>query len=151
MDIIERRKFNISLLGDTCVGKTNIIFCYHGQPFNEGGWATIGIDDFIEEFRFEGIDYKFKIYNTAGADRYDSVSSSTIPLSDGFLLIFSFDYRRSFEKLHQWMRTIKDKCDISKKVIFLIGNKIDLAERKVTNEEAIAFAKLYKIDFNYET
>ena len=139
---IKRKKFNISLLGESEVGKTRIINYYLGKEIDEINLSTIGIESYMEEAEFDGEVYKFKIYDTAGQERYRSISKSTIKISDGFLLVFSVINRESFNRLDYWLNSIKDIIDIKKKVIILVGNKIDFENRDISNEEAVIYAKM---------
>ena len=148
--MIKRSKFNISLLGDSHVGKTCIVNSLKGYPFDEGQIATIGIDDLMDEAKFDNKIYKFKIFDTAGQERYKSISTTTIQISDGFLLVFSVCDKESFEHISYWINSIEEKVDIKEKVMILIGNKIDIDERIVTHEEAVDFAKEHKIKY-FET
>ena len=148
--MIKRSKFNISLLGDSHVGKTCIVNSLKGNPFDEGQIATIGIDDIMDEAKFDNKIYKFKIFDTAGQERYKSISTTTIQISDGFLLVFSVCDKESFEHISYWINSIEEKVDIKEKVMILIGNKIDIDERIVTHEEAVDFAKEHKIKY-FET
>ena len=148
--MIQRKKINITLLGETQVGKTCILSSYKGMKFNEKNLSTIGMDTFIDLINIEGQEYKFKIFDTNGQERYNSISSSTIKYADGFLLIFSIDKKSSFDKIINWIQTIENSVDIRQKAVILVGNKIDKLEREVGNEEALAFAYKKKIKY-YET
>ena len=150
MSDIERLKFNIFLLGDTQVGKTSMIEALEGKPFRDTNLSTIGVDFIFKSAVFDGKKYDFKIYDTAGQERYRSISKSTIKITDGFLLVFSVNNRKSFELINYWYDSIKDVIDIKRKVIILIGNKIDLPNREVTNAEAVSFAKSKNIKY-FET
>ena len=99
---------------------------------------------------FDGIDYKFKIYDTAGQERYRSISKSTIKITDGFLIVFSVANKKSFELINYWYESIQEVIDIKKKVLILIGNKIDLPDREVSNEEALEYAKAKNMKY-FET
>ena len=147
---IKRKKFNISLLGESEVGKTRITNVYLGKEIEEVNLTTIGIDNYMDTAQFEGNEYKFKIYDTAGQERYRSISKSTIKITDGFLLVFSVGNRESFNLINYWFDSIKEVADIRKKVIFLVGNKIDLTERQVSNEEAMNFSKMKNVKY-FET
>ena len=147
---IKRKKFNISLLGESEVGKTRITNAYLGKEIEEVNLTTIGIDNYMDTAQFEGNEYKFKIYDTAGQERYRSISKSTIKITDGFLLVFSVGNRESFNLINYWFDSIKEVVDIRKKVIFLVGNKIDLTEREVSNEEAMNFSKMKNVKY-FET
>ena len=147
MNEIARKKFNINFLGDTTVGKTSIIKRHVNKTFDENAIATIGIDNIKDEKEFDKKTYSFKIYDTAGQERYKSISINYIKLGDGFLLVFAVDKRETFEKLEEWVQNIYDSVPVEEKVIFLVGNKIDSPDRVVTKEEAEAYAK--KKNFTY--
>ena len=149
MNII-RTKFNISLLGEGEVGKTSLISVYSGNSFTFDTLKTVGIDNYIFNEKIDGENYKFKVFDTVGQERYRSIANSTIRVADGFLLVYSVDNRKSFELLNVWLNTISQQCDINTKVLFLVWNKIDVEKREVSNEEAITFAKNRNLLY-YET
>ncbi len=148
--MIQRKKFNISILGESQVGKTSILTFLHKGTFSNEVLTTTGIDNFIDEAEFDGKQYKFKIYDTAGQERFKSISKTTIQYSEGFMVIFSVIDRESFEKVGEWLDSIKDTVQISTKSVFLIGNKIDVPNREVSNEEAYEYAKNNNIKY-FET
>ena len=150
MNDIPRKKFNINFLGDTSVGKTSIIKRHVNKKFDENAIATIGIDNIKDEKEFDNKKYSFKIYDTAGQERYKSISLNYIKLGDGFLLVFAVDNRETFDKLEEWVQNIYDSVSIEEKVIFLVGNKIDSPNRVITREEAETYAKNKNFPY-YET
>ena len=136
MNKIKRTKFNVCLLGEGQVGKTCIVLVYTGHQFDENTLMTVGLDNYIDTKKINGVEYKFKIFDTAGQERYRSISHQTIQISDGFLIVFSVISRNSFEQISYWINVIEDNSDIKKKAIILIGNKIDVGNREVSYEEA---------------
>ncbi len=150
MEKIKRTKFNVSLLGEGDVGKTCIVSVNAGKKFDENTLMTVGFENVMDTYKIEGTNYKFKIFDTAGQERYRSISKQTIQIADGFILVFSVIDRKSFEHIIYWLNTIDENTDIKKKVIILIGNKIDVENRKVTEEEASNFAKDKKLKY-FET
>ena len=140
MESIQRTKFNISILGESQVGKTSMISVKSGLQFNEKQIATVGIDNFIDKKVIDNKEYKFKFFDTAGQERYNSISAQTIKIADGFILVFSVTDRGSLEKISFWMKSIEENTNIKDKVIILVGNKIDM-EREISHEEANNFAK----------
>ena len=141
--MIKRTKFNVSILGESTVGKTSMINNLKGYEFDPFQIATIGVDDFSDEVEFENKKYKFKIFDTAGQERYKSISTNTIQLADGFLIVFSVEDKNSFELLDKWINSINEKVDIKTKIIILAGNKADIDDdkRQVSREEAENYAK----------
>ena len=147
---IERKKFNISILGENTVGKTSMIQVYFGLPFNENEIPTIGVEHFADKANFDNKEYTFKIFDTAGQERYNSISSTTIRIADGYLLVFSVDQKSSLNKVDYWIKSIEENANLEKKVLILAGNKIDVKERQVSNEEAVNYAKNRNIKY-FET
>ena len=147
---IKRTKFNVCLLGEGKVGKTCIVSVYTGHQFDQNTLMTVGLDNYMDIKKINGVDYKFKIFDTAGQERYRSISHQTIQISDGFLIVFSVDCKKSFEQVNYWMNIIEDNSDIKKKTLILIGNKIDLENREVSHEEAARFAKEKNMEY-FET
>ena len=94
------------------VGKTCIVKSLKGIPFDENQISTIGVDDILDEAKFDNKFYKFKIFDTAGQERYKSISTNTVQFSDGFLLVFSVCNKESFERINYWISTIEDKVNI---------------------------------------
>ena len=141
--MIKRTKFNVSILGESTVGKTSMINNLKGYEFDPVQIATIGVDDFSDEVEFENKKYKFKIFDTAGQERYKSISTNTIQLADGYLIVFSVEDKKSFELLDKWLNCINEYVDIKSKIIILAGNKADIDDdkREVSREEAENYAK----------
>ena len=88
MNKIKRTKFNVCLLGEGQVGKTCIALVYTGHKFDGNTLMTVGLDNFLDTKKINGVEYKFKIFDTAGQERYRSISHQTIQISDGFVLYF---------------------------------------------------------------
>ena len=134
-------------MGESHVGKTCIAYKLTEKVFNENTLTTIGVENFLKAYNIEGKNYTFKIFDTAGQERYRSFSTSTIRISDGFVVVFALDDKNSFECVNNWISSIQQNGDMSRKVVILVGNKIDLDKRVVTNEEALKFAQSKRIKY----
>ena len=144
---IRRKKFNVCILGESQVGKSSMLSSLKGEPFRETGVLTAGIDYYTAEEIIEGEKYKFKIFDTAGQERYKSISKSTIKLAEGFLLVFSLIDKVSFDKINEWLKSIQEEVNLSTKSIFLVGNKNDSKDRVILNQDALEFSK--KLNLKY--
>ena len=140
MNNIKRTKFNICLLGESQVGKTCMTSVFIGQPFDEHSLTTLGLENVISKTKIEGQEYTFKIFDTAGQERYKSIAQSTIQISDGFLIVFDVNVKSTFERVIDWINFIDERVNINEKVLILVGNKIDKEEREVSSDEAKNFA-----------
>ena len=140
-----------SILGDSTVGKTTFINFLLGKQAM-GTLPTIGVGQtaFAAEVFKEKV--YFQLIDTAGQERYNY---SNIPLSqyknaDGILLFFDVTNKSSFQKINVWIENIiKNIGEINNRfALFLIGNKIDLNEkREVSKKDAKELADNYKIKY----
>ena len=143
----EYYKLKLIVLGDSGVGKTNIIHRYITDTFNTETKATIGVEFFIKTFRVNNDIIKLEIWDTAGQERYKSITSAYYKGSRGVLLVYDITRYTTFENLEKWMNEINEKVKGSLKMM-IIGNKSDLNdERKVDIENALEKAKLLNIPF----
>lgn len=110
---------------------------------------TIGIDKFFKKFQLSDGSYVHcYIYDTAGQERYDSLSRSYFKRADAVLLVYDISDKKSFEKIkNYYVNAIKENC--KKGVcILLLGNKADKEnERQVTIQEGVDLALKEKYEF----
>ena len=144
---IKRLKFNVIILGEGQVGKSSMISTLKGNKFEETGLSTTGIDFYNDEAIFDGNKYKFKIFDTAGQERYRSISSQQIKVADGFMVVYAVNLPQSFEQIRWWIDTIEDETDITKKPVMLVANKVDIKERIITHNQGYEYASSRKIKY----
>ena len=135
----------IVVIGDSNVGKTNIIRRIMGEDFREME-ATIGVE--FMYLNIKDIDkddpsksLSIQIWDTSGAERYKAITTSHIRGADGAYIVYDISNESSFKNLQYWYNCIKDAAD-SDITIYLIGNKSDLIY-----EEGRAIKKMDAIDF----
>ena len=138
-------------LGDTSVGKSSFIIKFIDDKFSYNYIATMGLDfkqKIIELDNGELV--KLRIFDTAGQERFKSISINFIKKADGILLLYDVTNRSSFESVNKWVESIREVGD-EKISIILIGNKCDLEkERKISKEEGEAKSKEFNLPF-FET
>ena len=115
----------IIILGSTKVGKTCLINQYFNKEFNDNPISTIGIDLQSKYFKFDNDIVKINFIDTAGQERFDSISSNYLKNVDGVLLVYDITNYDTFKKIDCWNNQIKN-YNKNKYSIVLIGNKIDL-------------------------
>ena len=146
------QEIKVILLGNTTVGKTSLIIKYIKNEFSFNYLQTLGLDFKQKIFKMKnGKDIRLRIFDTAGQERFKSVSFSFIKKANGIILLYDIGNKNSFEALDSWMESIKDNAD--KKIpIILVGNKCDINDekRKVTFEEGEKKGKEFQIPF-FET
>ena len=134
----EDLKFKIILLGDSGVGKTNLISRYISNSFDENTRATIGVEFFCKNFRInKKRTIKVEIWDTAGQERYKAITSVYYKGAKGAFIVYDITSRKTFENIDKWIGEIKERTTDDVKLI-IIGNKTDLNnEREVKSEEAL--------------
>ena len=132
--------FKAVLVGDSFVGKTNILSKYLKNEFQEDSKATVGVEFGSKQFNIEGHLIRVQIWDTAGQERYKSIASSYYKGSKGAFIVYDITNRDSFESVDKWA---------SKNItMLLIGNKCDLEDkRKVAKEEGQEKANNLQLGF----
>ena len=143
--------YKILLLGDSSVGKTCFLMRYVNNTFQDVHMSTIGLDYKLKSVQLDdGNIIKIQIWDTAGQDRFRSITKNYYKGAHGIILIYDITTKQTFQNVKNWITTIKEEVSDKVKII-LVGNKIDDEEsRKVSTEEGEKMAKEYGLDF-YET
>ena len=132
----------VILLGESGVGKTNLINRAMGQDFNEEEISTTGSSFSLKKIKIGEKEYNVKLWDTIGQEKFRHLTK--LFYSDSKIVIFVYDIsvQESFDALKDyWVKDINDKLgeNIIKGVI---GNKIDkVIEEKITPEEGEEYAK----------
>ena len=127
--------YKILLLGDSSVGKTCFLMRYTDNTFQEIHMSTIGLDYKLKNVQLDdGKMVKIQIWDTAGQDRFRSITKNYYKGAHGIILIYDITNKKSFENVRTWINQIKE--EVSEKVsIILVGNKIDDEEHRVVATE----------------
>ena len=140
-------KIQLIVVGESCVGKTSLLYKYSQGFFTQEHLATVGIEFFTKEEEINGRKIRVKIWDTAGQELYKSITKNFYRNSDGVIIVYDVTDRESFEKVQGWVQTISEYTDTEKKIQkVLVANKVDLT-RKVTKEEGMKLAEKYNIPF----
>ena len=140
--------FKILLLGDSEVGKSCFLMRYSDNVFVENYITTIGLDYKLKNVKLDsGKTIKVQLWDTAGQDKYRTIAKNYFKGSHGILLLYDITKQSSFNNIREWIQDIREEVS-PKAIIFLIGNKIDLADqRKISKEKGIELAEEYKLPF----
>ena len=134
---MEKKEFlyKILLLGDSSVGKTCFLMRYTDNTFQEIHMSTIGLDYKLKNVQLDdGKMVKIQIWDTAGQDRFRSITKNYYKGAHGIILIYDITNQKTFENVKNWINQIKE--EVSNKVtIILVGNKIDDADHRVVSTE----------------
>jgi len=138
------------IVGDSTVGKSNIMSSFTDKRFLSDHTMTIGVEFATKVISVENIKYKIQIWDTAGQETFKAITRSYYRGTLGCMLVYDITNKSSFDSLNMWLDELKKHSD-PKIVIVLIGNKVDLdKERQVAYEEGKMFADQHNIAF-FET
>jgi small GTP-binding protein len=132
--------YKFIVVGSSGVGKTAILKRLVEDTFTDDSLSTIGVEFDSTVVTVDNRKVKLQIWDTAGQERFRAIAKAYYRNAAGVFVVYDLTDRRSFDDLNSWMGDIHALCDANA-VIQLIGNKADLASRRVvTVAEAERFA-----------
>ncbi|BFG22223.1 hypothetical protein CerSpe_084960 [Prunus speciosa] len=133
--------FKVVVIGDSAVGKTQILSRFTKNEFCFDSKSTIGVEFQTRTVTIKGKLIKAQIWDTAGQERYRAVTSAYYRGALGAMLVYDITKRQTFDHVARWVEELRAHAD-SSIVIMLVGNKADLGEqRDVPTEDAVEFAE----------
>jgi len=139
--------FKVVLIGDSGVGKSNLLSRFTRNDFSAESKSTIGVEFATRTITVEGKVIKAQIWDTAGQEKYRAITSAYYRGAVGALLVYDITRTPTFEHLERWLSELLDHADKDIRVM-LVGNKSDLRHmRTVTSEQATEFAQKHKLSF----
>lgn len=159
----------VVLIGDSGVGKSNLLSRFTRNEFNLESKSTIGVEFATRSIQVDGKTIKAQIWDTAGQERYRAITSAYVYVlcesvhqctvywlsctliwcpavtryyrgAVGALLVYDIAKHLTYENVERWLKELRDHAD-NNIVIMLVGNKSDLRHlRAVPTDEARAFA-----------
>ena len=126
--------YKLVLVGDSGVGKTNIMLRYLNKEFNQNTKATVGVEFGSKNIKIENKIVKGQIWDTAGQERYRAITSAYYKGAHGAFVVFDVTQRETFDAVDRWVNDLRNNTD-ERLVIVLIGNKSDLQDKRVVKKE----------------
>jgi len=118
--------FKIVLVGDSGVGKSNLLSRFTRNTFTVDEKSTIGVEFATRVIPMnDNKKIKAQIWDTAGQERYRAITNAYYRGALGAILVFDVTRKTSFDNIPRWLRELRDHAnkDI---VLILVGNKSDL-------------------------
>jgi small GTP-binding protein len=130
------------LIGDSGVGKSNLLLRYTKNQFKVNSQSTIGVEFATRSIKVEDQYVRAQIWDTAGQERYRAITNAYYRNAVGALLVYDITKYSSFQNIERWFGELREHAEYNISVL-LVGNKLDLAKssRAVSTEEASTYAQ----------
>ena len=132
------KAIKVILVGESGVGKTNLIHVTIGEKFEINVTSTIANSYCEAQITVGEKKYLYYLWDTAGQEKYRSLNQLFIKDAKIILIIFAINSKKSFEQVNFWNNYVKDVLGDDGYIMALIGNKSDLYEEEdVISEKEI--------------
>jgi len=139
--------FKVVLIGDSGVGKSNLLSRFTRNEFNLESKSTIGVEFATRSIQVDSKTIKAQIWDTAGQERFRAITSAYYRGAVGALLVYDLAKHVTYENVNVWLKELRDHAD-NNIVVMLVGNKSDLRHlRAVSTEDAKKFAAENNLSF----
>lgn len=120
------KSLKVVLIGDSMVGKTALVNKWVNGLFLSDASPTIGGSNMQKFVSIDGEEVDIQIWDTAGAERYRSLTPLYIKDAMACLIVFDVTNKKTFNGLGSWIKFINSHGTIP---FVIIGNKEDLVDK----------------------
>jgi len=107
---------------------------------------TINTNCYQKRIQVNDVIFNLNVWDTAGEEKYHAMAPIFYRGAQGAVVIFDVTNRETFNRATKWFKELSEFAEGNPKII-LVGNKIDLPNRVITNEEASSLAHKYRCNF----
>jgi len=122
-------EFKLILVGDGGVGKTTFVKRHLTGEFEKKYIATVGVEVHPLKFYTSRGPICFNVWDTAGQEKFGGLRDGYYIQGQSAVIMFDVTSRATYKNVANWHKDIVRVCD--KIPIVLVGNKVDVNERKV--------------------
>jgi len=97
----------VIIVGDSGVGKTNLLTKYCDNEFEDAYVATIGIDFKLKMVKLGHTNIKLQIWDTAGQERFRNITQTYFRGANAIILAYEINNRKSFNSINTWIKQIE--------------------------------------------
>ena len=123
----------ILFLGDSLVGKSNMIYRFTENKYSGELLTSIGFDIKTKIIKIMNKNILVKIYDTAGQERFNAITTSLFQKIQGIILVYDISNEESFKNINYWISKIND--NLFNIQCILAGNKCDLEKERIISKK----------------
>jgi Ras-related protein Rab-1A len=128
----QQEEIKLLLLGESSVGKTSIFNRYIYDKMDKNVSSSIGVDFETKTIKYRNKKYKIRLFDTAGQERFQSITHSYYHMGDGFLIVFDLTNEHSLNMVKEWIESLQENVEDCK--FLIIGNKCDLIDKFIPDD-----------------
>lgn len=129
------------LLGSSGVGKSSLATRFVKGEFKDCQ-PTVGCAYQTHVVNMNGVSLRFEIWDTAGQEKYHSVTPLYYRGAHVALLVYDITKRETFTRAQLWLKELERQTIPDSTVVWLVGNKSDLSQsRQVSAQEGQSLAE----------
>jgi GTP-binding nuclear protein Ran len=137
-------EYKLVLCGDGGTGKTTFVKRHLTGEFEKKYIATLGVEVHPMEFCTTRGVIRFQVWDTAGQEKLSCLRDGYYIGAHCAIIMFDVCSRVTYKNVTKWYKELTRVCE--KIPIVLVGNKVDVADRKVKASQ-ILFPKKYGIQY----
>lgn len=141
MNAISSVNFKIVMIGDQAVGKTSAVRRFVDNRFLEAYIPTLGFEISVKPLQIGDTTIILSIWDLGAQQCFDPIRTKYYEGARGFLVVFNLTIRGTFKNLDSWIPDIQNICPDAR--ILLVGNKCDLPDRCISEEEIMEKVEKY--------
>ena len=134
-------KLKTILIGESGVGKTNLINIAKNEKFNANTVTTVNCSFFKTLMVVEDIKFNVYLWDTIGQEKLKSLTKIFFKNSKIVVLVYDITNKNSLKQLDFWLKQVKESLG-NNIILGVLGNKKDLfINEEVSEEEGEEYAK----------
>ena len=139
LSIMERKYdylFKLLVIGDSQVGKTELLLKFCGETLQKGEKpvTTIGVDFKVTQLNIEGQRVKIQLWDTCGQERFHSLTTAFFRGAMGIFFVYDMTQRTTFDSIKNWIENATNHCQ-DYCVKFLLANRCEFSYRRHVSKE----------------
>ena len=127
------KEIKVLLFGNSGVGKTSIFTRFYNNKFDGNVNSSVGVDFQTKVIKHKNKEYSIHLFDTAGEERFRSVTTSYFHMADYFMLVFDLTNKNSLNAIPEWIESLKE--NVEKPKFMILGNKSDLERNQILDDE----------------
>ena len=134
-------KLKTILIGQSGVGKTNLINIAREEKFNPSQVTTVNCSFFKKIMNIDNKLFNIYLWDTIGQEKLKSLTKIFFKNAKIVILVYDITNKKSLEELNYWLKEVKESLG-ENIILGVLGNKKDLfVNEEVTEEQGQEYAK----------